>query len=203
MFRIGLSGGIGAGKSEVARLLGERGAVVIRADDLAREIVAPGTGVFRALVAGFGESVVAADGTLDRRRLADLAFATEAGLTRLNGIVHPPLVSALILRVEAVERERARGVLVVEAALLVQWDILDLFDLVLVVRAPLEARLERLTRGGLGRDEALLRMRAQLPEEDLLEAADAVIENDGPLARLAAQVDGIWRSLPTEERDAA
>lgn len=203
MFRIGLSGGIGTGKSEVARLLGERGAVVIRADDVARELVAPGTDIFRALVGGFGESVVAADGTLDRRRLASLAFASEPGVRRLNEIVHPPLVDALIHRLEAVERERARGVVVVEAALLVEWDILDLFDLVLVVRAPLEARLERLARGGLTRDEALARMRAQLPEEDLLEAADAVVENDGPLARLAAQVDGIWRSLPIEERETA
>lgn len=203
MFRIGLTGGIGTGKSEAARLLGEHGAVVIRADDIARELAAPGTDVFRALVDRFGESVVAADGTLDRRRLAELAFASEPGLRRLNEVVHPPLVRALILRLEAVERERARGVVVVEAALLAEWDILDLFDLVLVVRAPLAARLDRLARGGLTPDEALARMRAQLPEKDLLEAADAVVENDGPLARLAAQVDGVWRSLPIEEREVA
>jgi len=203
VFRIGLTGGIGTGKSEVARLFGERGAAVIRADDVAREIVAPGTGVLRALAAEFGESVIAGDGTLDRRRLAGLAFGSDRELKRLNEIVHPPLVNELILRIEAAERERVRGVLVVEAALLAEWDILDLFDLVLVVRAPLEARLERLARGGLSRDEALSRVRAQLPEERLLADADAVLENDGPLARLAAQVDGIWRSLPTEERDTA
>jgi dephospho-CoA kinase len=203
VFLIGLSGGIGTGKSEVARLLGERGAAVIRADDIARELVEPGTDVFLALVAGFGESVVAADGTLDRRRLAGLAFGSEQGLRRLNEIVHPPLVDALIHRIEAAERERARGVLVIEAALLAEWDILDLFDLVLVIHAPLEARLERLARGGLSRDDALARVRAQLPEKDLLDAADAVIENDGPLARLAAQVDRVWQALPIEERETA
>jgi dephospho-CoA kinase len=203
VFRIGLSGGIGTGKSEVARLLGERGAVVLRADDAARELVEPGTDVFRALVAEFGESIVAADGTLDRRRLAGLAFGSGPGLARLNEIVHPPLVQALILRLEEIERERARGVVVVEAALLTEWDVLDLFDLILVVRAPLEARIERLARGGLTRDEALARMRAQLPEESVLETADTVVENDGPLSRLAAQVDAIWRTLPVEERGVA
>lgn len=203
MFRIGLSGGIGTGKSEVARLLGERGAVVIRADDIARELVAPGTNGFQALVAEFGESVVAADGTLDRRRLASLAFGSETGLRRLNEVVHPPLVREIILRLEAVERGRARGVVVVEAALLAEWDILDLFDLVVVVRAPLEARLERLARGGRSREDALARMRAQLPEESLLEEADAVVENDGSLALLASQIDGIWQTLPIEERNAA
>ena len=203
MFLIGLTGGIGTGKSEVARLLGERGAVVLKADDLAREIVAPGTDVHRALVAAFGASVVAADGSLDRRRLAGLAFASDRALARLNEIVHPPLVQALIARIEEVERERDRGVLVVEAALLAEWDVLDLFDMVLVVRAPLEARLARLERGGRSRDDALARMRAQLPEARLLEAADAVIENDGALGLLAGRVDDIWRTLPTEERDAA
>ncbi|MBM3307146.1 MAG: dephospho-CoA kinase [Candidatus Eisenbacteria bacterium] len=203
MFRVGLVGGIGTGKSEVARLLEARGAAVIRADDLARELVEPGTPTFRALVESFGETIVAPDGRLDRRGLGSIAFASEEALAKLNAITHPPLVEAIALRLEAVERERGRGVVVVEAALLAQWDVLDLFDLVVAVRAPLETRIERLARDGLSREDALARMRAQRDEEALVGSAGAVIDNDGTLARLESRVNDLWESVPPEERNAA
>ncbi len=196
MFLIGLTGGIGSRQERGRAAPRGEGAVVIRADDVAREIVAPGTDVLRALVAAFGESVVAADGALDRRRLAGVAFASDHGLARLNEIVHPPLVQALIARVEAVERERDRGVLVVEAALLAEWDILDLFDLVVVVRAPLEARLARLERGGLARDGSARAHAGPASRRAPARSGRRRDRERRALGLLAGQVDGIWQTLP-------
>jgi dephospho-CoA kinase len=202
VFRIGLSGGIGTGKSEAARRFASRGACVIRADDVARELVRPGGEALRALAAGFGDGVLAPDGTLDRARLARLAFASKQATERLNAILHPPLVAELIRRLEERESACERGVTVVEAALLAEWDVLDLFDLIVVVRSPLEVRLSRLERAGLTREEALARMGAQLPEAALVAAADAVIENDGTLERLDAEVGRVWDLVPESERNA-
>ena len=201
MFRVGLTGGIGSGKSLAARLLAARGAVVIEADAVARELVAPGTQLLRALAAEFGDAVIASDGSLDRSRLAAVAFASEDGLARLNALTHPPLIDALVARMEDEERVRERGVLVVAAALLVEWDVLDLFDLVVVVTAPLALRVARLERDGLPRAEALARTGAQLPEERLVDAADIVIPNVGSQAELESRVASFWQSLPALDRE--
>jgi len=203
VFRIGLTGGIATGKSEAARCFERLGALVIRADDVARELVEPGGEALVALAAEFGAGILTPDGTLDRARLARLAFASKGATARLNAILHPPLVEEIVRRLEKTESVRERGVVVVEAALLAEWDVLDLFDLVAVVRAPLEARLARLERTGRGREDALARIGAQLPEADLLAAADAVIENDGTLGRLEAEVRRIWDLVPDLERNAA
>jgi len=203
VFRIGLTGGIGTGKSEAARRFAELGAFVIRADDVARELVAPGGEALRALAAEFGTGILAPGGALDRAVLARLAFASKEATERLNALTHPPLVAELIRRLEELDACRESGVVVVEAALLAEWDVLDLFDLIAVVRSPLEVRLARLARTGLGREDALARMAAQLPEAVLVAAADAVIENDGTLERLAAEVDRIWNLVPERERNAA
>jgi dephospho-CoA kinase len=203
VFRIGLTGGIGTGKSEAARCFARLGALVIRADDVARELVAPGGDTLAALAAEFGAGVLAPDGTLDRALLARLAFASKEATARLNAIVHPPLVAELVRRLEEAEAAGGRGVVVVEAALLAEWDVLDLFDLVVVVRASLDARLARLERGGRTREDALARIGAQLPEDVLLAEADAVIENDGALDRLDAEVRRVWGLVPDRERNAA
>jgi dephospho-CoA kinase len=196
MYRIGLTGGIGSGKSEAARVLSDLGAVVITADELARRLVEPGAPVLAKIVEAFGNEVLADDGSLDRKRLAAVAFGDPVKLALLNELTHPPLVAAIIERLEELDRARPEGVTVIDAALLVEWDITDLFDLVLLIAAPVETRVARLVAMGYREADARARIDAQLPEERLREAADAVIENTSTLNDLRAAVEGIWRTLP-------
>lgn len=199
MYLIGLTGGMGSGKSEVAGRLRELGARVIEADRVARELTSPGSRTLGAIREGFGESVIRADGTLDRSRLAGIAFGSPEMLDRLNRITWPPLKAAILRRVEDVAGEDPDCVLVVDAALLVQWDMLDLFDCVVAVTAPEDLRVSRVVSSGRSRDDAVARMRAQLPESALVEAADTVIENDGTIEKLRERVDDFWRSLPVDD----
>jgi dephospho-CoA kinase len=209
MYRIGLTGGIGSGKSEAARVLAGLGAVVVTADELARRLVEPGSPVLARIVDAFGGGVLRGDGTLDRKRLASLAFGDAANLALLNEVTHPPLVAAIIERLEALDRERGEGVAVVDAALLTEWDVTDLFDLVLLIAAPVEVRVARLVDAGYAEADARARIEAQLPEERLREVADHVIENAGTLEELRRTVVALWRTLPpntggtSDERDQA
>jgi dephospho-CoA kinase len=196
MYRIGLTGGIGSGKSEAARVLAELGAVIVTADELAREIVEPGSSVLGKLVEAFGEGIVAPDGALDRARLASIAFGDPAKLGLLNEITHPPLVRAIIGRLEELARTDPGGVVVVDAALLTEWDITDLFDLMLLIAAPTEIRVARLVDSGYTEAGARARIGAQLPEERLRDAADHVIENTGTLEELRSAIAELWRTLP-------
>jgi dephospho-CoA kinase len=196
MFRIGLAGGMGSGKSEVAARLSELGALVIEADAVARDIVAVGTEVFTAIVGAFGESVLADDGGLDRGALSAAAFSSEGATSVLNGITHPALIREIMRRSEVLERQSPSGVLVVDAALLVQWDVLDLFDVVVIVHAPRELRVRRLVEAGFGEEDVRRRMHSQLSDDMMLAAADVVIENGGSIEELRAAVDDFWESLP-------
>ncbi|MCD4689961.1 dephospho-CoA kinase [bacterium] len=195
MYRVGLTGGIAAGKSEVSRVLREHGAVVIEADIVARKLVEPGNPVLNVLVGEFGDGILAPDGTLDRAELGRIAFASEEQLARLNAITHPPLVAELISIMEATERDTRRGVLVVDAALLVEWDIVDLFDVIVVVDAPLELRVRRLAEFGLSETEASERMAAQRPPTQLRTLADIVIANDGSLDDLRRRAGELAQRL--------
>ena len=196
MYRIGLTGGIGSGKTEVAAVFRDLGARVLEADTMARELVAPGTPALERIEEEFGSAVLDADGALDRGELAAIVFGDPERLARLNAIVHPPLTEAVLSQIEALERDDADGVVVVDAALLLDWDISDAFDLIVVVRAPLEERLSRLVAGGLSRDDAEARAAAQRPEDDLAEAADVVVDNDGTLADLRERITELWANLP-------
>jgi dephospho-CoA kinase len=200
VYRIGLTGGIASGKSAAGAILRGLGAHVIVADDVARELVVPGRPVLTKIVEAFGEDVLLPDGALDRGRLASRVFGSAEGLASLNAIVHPPLVEAIIVEAEEVEREQGAGVLVVDAALLVDWDILDLFDSVVVVHAPRELRLARLVAGGRSPAEAEARMASQASEDEFLEAADVVIENNGTLPELEEKVVHFWHLLPNGVR---
>ncbi|MCY0962954.1 dephospho-CoA kinase [Streptomyces sp. H27-H5] len=193
MLKVGLTGGIGAGKSEVSRLLAGYGAVVVDADRIAREVVEPGTPGLAAVVAAFGESVLAPDGTLDRPRLGSLVFTDAEKLRTLNAIVHP-LVGA-----RSAELEGAAGadaIVVHDVPLLTENGLAPLYDLVVVVDASPDTQLARLTaRRGMTEDEARSRMAAQATREQRLAIATLVIDNDGPLEALEPQVRKMWEEL--------
>ncbi|MFJ5805255.1 dephospho-CoA kinase [Streptomyces sp. NBC_01426] len=193
MLKVGLTGGIGAGKSEVSRLLAGYGAVVVDADRIAREVVEPGTPGLAAVVAAFGESVLAPDGTLDRPRLGSLVFTDAEKLRTLNAIVHP-LVGA-----RSAELEGAAGsdaIVVHDVPLLTENGLASLYDLVVVVDASPDTRLARLTaRRGMTEDEARSRMAAQATRAQRLAIATLVIDNDGPLEALEPQVRKVWEEL--------
>ncbi|MDQ0747723.1 dephospho-CoA kinase [Streptomyces africanus] len=193
MLKVGLTGGIGAGKSEVSRLLVERGAVLIDADRIAREVVAPGTPGLAAVVEAFGEEVLTADGSLDRPRLGSIVFADEAKLATLNAIVHP-LVGARSRELEEAAADDA--VVVHDVPLLTENRLAPLYDVVIVVEASPETQLDRLLRlRGMTEEDARARMAAQATREQRREIADIVIDNDVPLEDLERRVKDVWAEL--------
>jgi dephospho-CoA kinase len=194
MLLVGLTGGIGAGKSTVARLLAARGAAVIEADDLARDAVARGTDAFDRIVAAFGPAIVAPDGDLDRGRLGEIVFADPERRRALEAIVHPEVAR---LFVEAVDPYRETDHVVVYAVpLLVERGLVAAFDVVLVVVADTEHRVERVVRArGLEPDEVRRRIAAQVSDEERAAVADVLLDNDGDLEHLEPQVDRLWADL--------
>lgn len=199
MLKVGLTGGIGAGKSEVSRLFVSYGAVLIDADRIAREVVEPGTPGLAAVVEAFGEDVLTEEGTLDRPRLGSIVFADPDKLATLNAIVHP-LVGARSAELES--RAAAGDVVVHDVPLLAENGLAPLYDLVVVVDASPETQLDRLVRlRGMVETEARARMAAQATREQRLAVADLVIDNDGPLDALAPQVRKVWDELERRAAD--
>ncbi|MDX3803862.1 dephospho-CoA kinase [Streptomyces sp. AK04-3B] len=193
MLKVGLTGGIGAGKSEVSRLLVEHGAVLIDADRIAREVVAPGTPGLAAVVEAFGKDVLTPDGTLDRPRLGSIVFTDPERLAALNSIVHP-LVGARSHDLETAAPEDS--VVVHDVPLLTENGLASLYDVVIVVDAAPDTQLDRLVRlRGMTEDDARARMAAQATREDRRAIADIVIDNDVPLAELEQRVQDVWDDL--------
>jgi len=193
MLKVGLTGGIGAGKSEVSRLLVEHGAVLIDADRIAREVVAPGTPGLAAVVDAFGKDVLTPDGALDRPRLGSIVFGDPERLAVLNSIVHP-LVGARSHDLETAAPEDA--VVVHDVPLLTENGLAHLYDVVIVVDAAPDTQLDRLVRlRGMTEDDARARMAAQATRENRREIADIVIDNDVPLAELEHRVQDVWDDL--------
>ncbi|MFE8016570.1 dephospho-CoA kinase [Streptomyces antibioticus] len=198
MLTVGLTGGIGAGKSEVSRLLVACGAVLIDADRIAREVVAPGTPGLAAVVEAFGAEVLAEDGSLDRPRLGSIVFADPDKLAVLNGIVHP-LVGARSRELEDAAPEDA--VVVHDVPLLAENGLAGLYDVVIVVDADPRTQLDRLVRlRGMSEDDARARMAAQATREERRKIADIVIDNDVPLPGLQARVREVWADLARRAR---
>lgn len=188
--QIGLTGGIGSGKSSAARRFGELGALVIDADLVAREVVEPGTDGLAVVVASFGPEVLDGEGRLDRPALARIVFADEAARGRLNGILHPRIRARVAERIAAAP---AGTVVVQDVPLLVETGQAPSYDLVVVVETPVALRLERLSRDrGMAAAEARSRMATQATDEQRRSVADVVIVNDGTLDDLRARVDELW-----------
>jgi dephospho-CoA kinase len=193
VLRVGLTGGIGSGKSEVSRRLAAHGAVVIDADAIAREVVEPDTPGLAEVVAAFGPGVLGEDGTLDRPRLGDLVFGDASLLARLNGIVHP------LVRARMAELEQAAGraaIVVFDVPLIAENNSAGSFDLVVVVDVPPRVQADRLVRHrGMTREQARARMAAQASRADRLAIASIVIDNSGSLAELDRLVGDLWTEL--------
>lgn len=199
MYLVGLTGGIGSGKSTVAARLAELGARVIDADQVAREILEPGSPGLAAVVAHFGDALLTADGRLDRQALADIVFADPEARAALDGITHPRVAE----RIGALIDEHARRpetdgerIVVVDHPLLVETGQAAAFPAVVVVLAPQEVRVERLvTHRGMDPGDARARIRAQAHDEERRAVATHVITNEGSVAELWAEVDRVFAQL--------
>jgi dephospho-CoA kinase len=193
VLRVGLTGGIGAGKSEVSARLAAQGAVVIDADAIAREVVEPGTEGLAQVVGVFGPEVLLPDGGLDRPRLGEIVFADPDLRGKLNEIVHPRVGA----RMAELEREAGPASIVVhDVPLIVESGRTDAYDLVVVVDVPPRVQVDRLVRRrGMTREQAEARMAAQASREERLAIADIVIDNSGSLAELDRQVGDLWSEL--------
>jgi dephospho-CoA kinase len=187
---IGLTGGIGSGKSTVSALLAERGAVVIDADAITRELQQPGTEVFRAMVERFGSGIVAADGSLDRQAVADIVFRDPAALADLGAIVHPAVGVEIARRLEA--EQGSDHVVVLDVPLLVESGRDDMAALLVVDVDPETAISRLVTQRGMREDDARARMANQASREDRLARADLVIDNSGTVDDLADAVADLW-----------
>jgi dephospho-CoA kinase len=190
---VGLTGGIGAGKSTVSNLLAERGAVIVDADAIVRELQAPGGEIVTKLAERFGADVLAADGSLDRAKVASIVFNDEQALKDLNAIVHPAVRAEMQRRVDA-ERDTDH-VVVLDVPLLAENPRRDL-QAVLVVDVPVDVAVERLVAArGMGEADARARIANQASRERRLELATHVIDNAGDLDALSARVDEVWAEL--------
>jgi dephospho-CoA kinase len=193
---VGLTGGIGSGKSEVSRRLAALGAIVIDADKVAREVVEPGTPGFAAVAAEFGKNVVRPDGSLDREGIGRVVFNDPDALKRLNAIVHPLVGERIAAIMADVERDHPDGVVVYDVPLLVENNLQGGYDVVLVVAAERQTQLRRLVEDrGMTQDDAEARIAAQAPLEAKLAVADVVIDNNGSLEDLDRQVGQVWADL--------
>ena len=201
MILIGLTGNIASGKTEVAKMLAERGATIIDADELAREAVRPETQALRDIVKRWGSDVLKQDGSLDRQALRQIVFADQSELDALNRIVHPG-VTRLRDREIARAKERGDPIVVCVIPLLFERNLVDEFDAIVLVDAPRPVRLERLvTSRGLEETEAMNMIAAQMPAELKRARADHCIDNTGSLDDLERDVDALWSSLQRDALD--
>ncbi|SRR5579875_288240 len=196
MLTIGLTGGIGSGKSTVARMLAELGAPSFDADKVGHNIYSPDGPAYHDVIAAFGRGILAPDGTIDRKKLGPIVFADPAQLKRLEAIVHPRMFDRMR---EMVAEMRAQGVtapIVIEAAILIEAHWQPLFDEIWLVVAPRQQVLRRIeAERGLKPEQTEARIKAQLPDEERRKHASLVIDNSGTIEELRTQVNSLWQQL--------
>jgi len=192
---IGLTGGIGSGKSTVSQFLAELGAVIIDADRVGHEAFKPGTELWREVVAAFGRQIVTPNGDIDRKKLGEIVFGNAESLLRLNQIMHPQMYDMVKAQLEEYRRQGVK-VVVLETPLLIEADWTSLVDEVWVTVAPEATVLKRLQeRTGLSKEESLARIRSQLPSEERIKRADVVINTDCSLDEVKTRVTELWDRL--------
>jgi dephospho-CoA kinase len=196
MLTVGLTGGIGSGKSAAAQRLAALGAVVIDSDTIAREVVAPGTDGLTAVVEAFGPEILRADGSLDREKLGAVVFADPQARAQLNTIVHPRVREQTAAQFAAAGEADPAAIVVNDVPLLVEGGLQALYDVVIVVDVPVEIQVERLIAiRGMTESGARARITAQASREQRLAVADHVIDNRGSLDDLGREVDRVWQDL--------
>ncbi|HAP32419.1 MAG TPA: dephospho-CoA kinase [Firmicutes bacterium] len=196
MVKVGLTGGIACGKSMVAAMLVRKGALLLDADLLAREVVAPGEPAWREIKDWLGDTYLHEDGTLHRERIAGLVFSSAAAREKLNNIVHPRVIELLRRRSAALEDAGPDEVQVWDVPLLFEAGMNEVVDLILVVAAREDVQVQRLVqRDGLRMAQALWRIRAQMPLAEKIRSADYVVYNNGTLKELSEQVDRFWQEI--------
>jgi dephospho-CoA kinase len=199
MLVVGVTGGIGAGKSTVSQMMADLGARVVDADLIAREVLRDDPGLVGELAREFGEDLVAPDGSLDRRELGRRAFRDRRSRERLDRLMHPPILARTRQLLDRIRDQGYDGIVVLDAALLVESRALDLVDRLVVVTAPEKIRQRRLSRGrGLDGEEIRARAAAQLPPGEKTALADEVIVNDGSREDLRRRIREVWNRLSAE-----
>lgn len=195
---IALTGGIASGKSTIARRLAEHGAVIVDADQIVRDVQAPGSPVLERIAETFGNDVVAADGALDRAALGAKVFGDPQLLSRLNAIVHPAVRAESQRRFDEAFAADPDAVVVYDVPLLVEARVDDPWDVIVVADAPAETRVHRMVQlRGMAEDEALRRIAVQVSDAERRAIADVVIDTSGSLADTEAQTDALWERLRT------
>jgi len=201
MLTIGLTGGIGSGKSTVTEILKEVGAPIIDADKVGHAIYAPDGPAYNEVVVAFGRTVLASDGTIDRRKLGPIVFADADALQRLNSIVHPKMFVRMREVVEHLRATGERNPIVVEAAILIEANWQPLFDEIWLVTASKERVVERIERDrGLKPEQTEARIRAQLPDEERRKHSTLVITNEGTIQELRVKVADLWQTALARNR---
>ena len=192
---IGLTGGIGSGKSTVSKFLAHLGAVVIDADKVGHEVFKPGTKAWQEVVDAFGQGIISADGTFDRRKLGEIVFSNPGARAKLNQVMHPLIYEQVKSRMEEYERKGA-AIIIVEAPLLLEAGWKSLVDEVWVTSASEATVIKRLKeQKGLPEAQSLARVRAQLTDEERIRQSDVVIDTDCALDELKERVEALWRKL--------
>jgi dephospho-CoA kinase len=201
MLNVGLTGGIASGKSTVARMLAGKGALLIDFDELAHAVEEPDGSVWRDIVHHFGSEILAADRTIDRRKLGAVVFGDREKLELLNRLVHPAVFAEWQRRIAEIRAARPDAIVISDIPLLFEAGLKEMVDLVLLVYIPAEGQIARLTaRNGYHREEATSRLASQMPIEAKLSAADIVIRNEGPPGETLRAVDDLWEELIRRER---
>ena len=189
---VGLTGGIGAGKSTVADLFSKRGSIVIRSDELARQVIESHTPGFEQVVARFGKEIINESGSIDRSKLAEIVFNDSKSLTDLESIIHPLVRNRSN---EIIDQQNPEAIIINEVPLLLEKNMQSLFDFLIVVVSSEKNRINRLTNVGLSEEQARSRMAKQVDDETRKAAADFLIVNDGNIEQLDDDVEKIWETL--------
>lgn len=200
ILRVGLTGGIGAGKSTAARMFSQLGSRVIDADGIVSRLYEKGAAGYHRILENYGPSVLDESGEIDRKRLSAAALSSAEGALRLNGLIHPLVIAEQKRLLDEIEAEGRDQVVIVEATLLLESGGRERFDRIIVVDVPTETQIARAVSRGMDRVEVERRMRRQMPREERLSQADYVISNVGTEAGLRQNVESTYRSLRTDLR---